>query len=672
MHDMTPVKDWFIQHISWRRFWLVGVFLIVCAGIFFGALIAYGNAYTARVLPGVFIGDMAIGGLDEAALRQYLESMYAKLSDQGIGVVVKGDSGQKRMTLYPAVLADEDVLEFFDDDIQKEVNYFLSYRKKGNILVRGYQTAYSRLIPTKTHLQYVVPHEEYISDQLEAELKPLTQEPRNASLVIQSLDPLSYTMVTSSVGHVFDTSEFVVSARRAWASLKQPVILLASSVQEPAVIETDVLSLESSLPSVLSQGSLTITYTDSHTKWDRSWVIDEEHIAAWIDVQKNESGDFGFGLSASSTRAFLEQTVAAEVNKEAQNAKFSIGETGKVTEFQGSSPGIALQISATYHAINAVFLQRSGDKEGVVTSVGLVVEQTEPDIKTGEVNDLGIEEALGVGYSNFSGSPVNRVKNIRHAVVNKLNGILIQPDETFSLLNALRPLTIGGGYLPELVIKGDKIIPEVGGGLCQIGSTMFRTAMNAAMPIVERRNHSLVVRYYNDPRNDNPGTDATIYDPAPDFRFHNDTGKYMLLTTEMNEKNGDLFFTLWGTNDGRKGSYSEPVVKSWIPAGEPRVIETTDMKPGEENCQSAHSGAVASFVYTRVLPDGQEEERVFESHYRALPKICLVGVESIEEAPSSDGAEEVSPLPEVEEPILPEVEEGSPSAEASPTEPIEE
>src|SRR3989338_2205773 len=152
MHDMTPVKDWFIQHISWRRFWLVGVFLIVCAGIFFGALIAYGNAYTARVLPGVFIGDMAIGGLDEAALRQYLESMYAKLSDQGIGVVVKGDSGQKRMTLYPAVLADEDVLEFFDDDIQKEVNYFLSYRKKGNILVRGYQTAYSRLIPTKTHL----------------------------------------------------------------------------------------------------------------------------------------------------------------------------------------------------------------------------------------------------------------------------------------------------------------------------------------------------------------------------------------------------------------------------------------------------------------------------------------------------------------------------------------
>jgi len=63
---------------------------------------------------------------------------------------------------------------------------------------------------------------------------------------------------------------------------------------------------------------------------------------------------------------------------------------------------------------------------------------------------------------------------------------------------------------------------------------------------------------------------------------------------------------------------------------------------------------------------------VFESHYRALPKICLVGVESIEEAPSSDGAEEVSPLPEVEEPILPEVEEGSPSAEASPTEPIEE
>src|SRR3990167_3183667 len=99
-------------------------------------------------------------------------------------------------------------------------------------------------------------------------------------------------------------------------------------------------------------------------------------------------------------------------------------------------------------------------------------------------------EILGTGYSNFSGSPTNRVKNIRHAVVDKLNWVLIKPDEVFSLLSALRPFTIEGGYLPELVIKGDEIKPEVAGGLCQVGSTTFRAVMNSGLPVTARRNHS--------------------------------------------------------------------------------------------------------------------------------------------------------------------------------------
>ena len=187
---------------------------------------------------------------------------------------------------------------------------------------------------------------------------------------------------------------------------------------------------------------------------------------------------------------------------------------------------------------------------------------------------------------------------------------------------------MAGGYLPELVIKGDEIKPEVGGGLCQIGTTLFRMAMSAGMEIVERRNHSLVVKYYNDPTNGNPGTDATFYDPKPDFRFRNDTANYVLIQTEMNTVTGELRFYLWGTNDGRKAYYSKPAVKRWIPYGAPKEIGTTKLKPGEKECQNAFKGADASFTYTREFSDGREkEETVYESHYRALPKICLVGVE---------------------------------------------
>ena len=91
-------------------------------------------------------------------------------------------------------------------------------------------------------------------------------------------------------------------------------------------------------------------------------------------------------------------------------------------------------------------------------------------------------------------------------------------------INRFEPFTIEAGYLPELVIKGDEIKPEIAGGLCQVGTTMFRAAMNSGLKITERQNHSLVVSYYNDLSNGNPGTDATIYDPHPDFRFLNDTG----------------------------------------------------------------------------------------------------------------------------------------------------
>ncbi|MEK7530178.1 MAG: VanW family protein, partial [Patescibacteria group bacterium] len=261
----------------------------------------------------------------------------------------------------------------------------------------------------------------------------------------------------------------------------------------------------------------------------------------------------------------------------------------------------------------------------VLDAIQIPVETNQPSIGTGEVNDLGITEVLGVGTSNFKGSPANRVKNIRHGV-NKLNGILIAPDEEFSLLAALRPFTIEDGYLPELVIKGDEIKPEVAGGLCQIGSTTFRAVMNSGLPVTERRNHSLVVSYYNDPSNGNPGTDATIYDPAPDFRFVNDTGKYILFTTSMNDSTGDLRFTFWGTNDGRKGYYSAPVVQNWIGAGEAQTRYTTYLPLGVRRCQSAHPGANASFTYTVERPDGEVEQTVYESHYRALPTICLEGV----------------------------------------------
>jgi len=456
-------------------------------------------------------------------------------------------------------------------------------------------------------------------------LASFTNNAHDANIHITNIDPLTFTTVSSTVGVTFSYHDIIGRIVSAWNSFDAPEIEITRTVQPPIIVEDDILPLLDRLPKVFEAGDLDLTYTDEHTKKEYTWTITKKDIANWLEVQMHDG--IGFGLNASSTKIFLQDTIASSINQDAREARFEIGQNGKVSEFQGSRPGIGIAIDDTYVAINDAVLQRTWHDGGMVSSLPIRVEQVEPAVKTSEVNDLGITEILGSGYSNFSGSPTNRIKNIRHAVVDKLNGLLIKPDEEFSLLNTLEPFTIEGGYLPELVIKGDEIKPEVAGGLCQVGTTMFRTVMNSGLSVVSRRNHSLVVSYYNDQRNGKPGTDATIYDPAPDFKFKNDTGHYILITTDMNTKTGDLTFTFWGTSDGREGYYTEPVVHRWIPTGPQQTIETTDLAPGVQNCQSAHPGAETSFTYVRILPSGEKKEEVFSSYYRPLPKICLVGVE---------------------------------------------
>ncbi|MCR4312059.1 MAG: VanW family protein, partial [Candidatus Uhrbacteria bacterium] len=345
-------------------------------------------------------------------------------------------------------------------------------------------------------------------------------------------------------------------------------------------------------------------------------------------------------LDANAMVEFLEELHDA-LDDAPQNARFKI-ENDRVVEFAGSESGSSVDDQAFFDAFEAIL----GTDDATVT-VAMRIE--EPSITTENVNNLGIKDILGVGTSTFSGSPANRRANIKHGA-EKLNGLLIAPDETVSLLEQLRPFTVADGYFPELVIKGDEIKPEVGGGLCQIGTTAFRGVMNSGLEIVERRNHSLVVSYYNDPSNGKPGTDATIYDPAPDFKFKNDTGNYILLVTEIVDDTSTINFTFWGTSDGRVGSYEPPQVLTWSGYGETVYKETTSLAEGVTQCQSPHPGATTTFTYTVAYPDGTTFDEEFPSSYRSLPKICLIGVaaEAEEEPASSEETDTTTETPATE------------------------
>ncbi|MCX6744921.1 MAG: VanW family protein [Candidatus Parcubacteria bacterium] len=216
-----------------------------------------------------------------------------------------------------------------------------------------------------------------------------------------------------------------------------------------------------------------------------------------------------------------------------------------------------------------------------------------------------------------------------------MNGLIIPPGE-FSTVDAIGEVNAATGYFQEYVIKGDRTIPEYGGGLCQIGTTMFRVALYSGLPITERRPHSYIVSYYNP-----LGMDATIYGPHPDLRFNNDTGYNILLQIKIDGT--ELTFEFWGTSDGRKTEITDPVLYNWTGIPADKLIENIKLKPGEKKkMETGRRGADSHFYRYITKADGVKAEEIFRSHYVAWPNIYEVGVTPKPEVPATDSISEPS------------------------------
>jgi len=649
-----------VRRISQTTWIVVAVVILILVSMVAGTYV-YGQSYHDRVYPGVVVGEFDIGGMNEGELVEFVSRVHEKLLEQGIAVTLHvPDSDEPvHFVLYPRYTTDGVSVDLIDIDTAFVARELIAYRKSGNPFVDALTAFALRVERPRISLHSITYDRDGLLNEIEKFVSPHITSPVDADVLITSVSPLQYEITTSSAGTSFAYDEVFADIAMAWSHLSRSTLTIASAYTEPVITEEDVAVAVEQLPDILASGTIELTYTDPGTKRVSTWRFTPTMLAEWLSVEKNNDGVPVMMLRIESTKEYLVDTISPIVTVEPRDASFTLGSNGKVSHFVSSRPGVTLDADTTYDRIVSVFESRLAG-EDVLPKVELVIQTVEADIRTGDTNDLGIKEILGVGHSRFVGSPPDRVKNIRHAAHNKLHGLLIKPGENFSLNNALKPYTLAGGYVPELVIKGDRIIPEIGGGLCQIGSTMFRAAMNSGLDITERRNHSLVVSYYNDLSNGNPGTDATIYDPSPDFRFLNDTGHHVLITTYLNEQTADLYFTFWGTSDGRKGYYTPPQVSQWIPAGADRIIETTELAPGERTCQNKYDGAHASFTYIREMPNGEKVSRVFTSYYRPLPRVCLVGVSPTPPA----SAAPTEPEPTTSQPDEPDTfEEESPASD---------
>lgn len=316
-------------------------------------------------------------------------------------------------------------------------------------------------------------------------------------------------------------------------------------------------------------------------------TVNREESKNWIEgYARDYSGEKELRINAGKLTSYLEK-ISKEIDVQPQNARLIII-NGRVSEFEPPKLGKTVDIPATINRFSAILVQgnyKSGGSEEI--RIELVIEERQPEITLDKINDLGINKLLARGESNFGGSPKFRIHNI-NAGAKKISGILIKPGEEFSFNSFLGPVDASTGYLPELVIKKGAVTPEYGGGLCQVSTTLFRAAVLAGLPILERHPHSIPVHYYNP-----QGFDATIYPGVSDLRFKNDTPAYILIQPEIN--GSQINFQIYGTDDGRKVILDGP--------------NQYDIKP--------NGSLKTTLNRTIVYPDGGEKKDIFQSSYSA-------------------------------------------------------
>jgi vancomycin resistance protein YoaR len=343
--------------------------------------------------------------------------------------------------------------------------------------------------------------------------------------------------------------------------------------------------------------------------------IREKYFRGQIDVKPVISWDKNAVASAiDSVRESIEIPV--------QEGLFQFTD-GKVTAFKPSAPGRIIDRQALEKEIDRTVTELV-DRPQATVSIAIPVKTIEPDISTDKANNFGIKERIGKGYSEFAGSIAGRIHNVALGS-SKLNGVLIAPGETFSFNKAVGDISAATGYQSAYIIKDGRTVLGDGGGICQVSTTLFRAAMDAGLPIVERHEHSYRVHYYEE-GGFKAGMDATVFSPSDDFKFLNNTPAYILIQTTVDTDNLKATFELFGTNDGRKSEIYDHIVYGES-APPPDLYQDDPTLPVGvvKQVDFAAWGAKASFKY-RVTRNGQPlTEQTFTSNYRPWQAVYLKG-----------------------------------------------
>lgn len=320
-------------------------------------------------------------------------------------------------------------------------------------------------------------------------------------------------------------------------------------------------------------------------------------------------------LDEAALREIL-QGWAAQVDVTPRDARLRFDQaTQSAVVVQPSRTGRRLDVDATLATIRGALM-------GEQPRADLIVSPLAPAVDSNRVGEMGIRELVASGSSYFAGSSQARVHNIAVAA-EKFDNVVIPPNGIFSFNQLVEDVSAANGFEDSLIIWGDRTAVGIGGGVCQVSTTVFRAAYEGGFPIVERYNHGYIVDWYGE-----PGLDATIFTPTVDFRFRNDTGSHLLVEPVMDAANGVLTFNFYGTKPDRTVVISEPVQSDIKPPPPPLYNVDPSLAPGQvKQVEWAKQGMTVTVKRT-ITENGETRTDTLVSQYQPWRAIYLVGSES--------------------------------------------
>jgi vancomycin resistance protein YoaR len=560
--------------------------------------------YAGRIFPGVSVAGVDLSGLSptDAAIK-----LNQSLSYPYTGKIILRD-GDKVWEVTPAQMG-----MAFDASSSAQAAYRLG-RSGGMFASLDGQL---RARSAGAEIPPVILFDQRVAHQyLQALSVEINQPVVEASLKVEGTDVVA---VPGQVGRSLDVEGTLVFLSAQMQTFRDGEVPLVIREQTPEVV--DVAGQAEVARRVLSQPLQ--LYVPNAAEGDPGpWTYDIQILANMLIVRQ-VGNEVQVALDPEPLREIL-LGIATQVDRKPENAGFRFNDTTRQLDLiRYAKVGRAVDAEASIAAINEALLQGEHN-------IALQIVEEQPQVTDNSTGgQLGITELVSSETSYFYGSSAERIQNIQAAAA-RFDGVLVAPGETFSMGDALGDVSLDNGYAEALIIYGERTIKGVGGGVCQVSTTLFRTVFFGGYPILERYSHAYRVSYYEqtasgavDPNL--AGLDATVYFPLVDFKFTNDTPYWILMETYVSAEARTLTWKFYSTSDGRTVTWETTGPQNIEPAPKPRFEENDELKAGQiKQVDWAANGADVDVTRTVLKNGAVYFTDEFKTHYEPWRAVCEV------------------------------------------------